>query len=188
MNSRRAAFLDRDGTIIQEAHYLADPDGVVLVPGAAAAMRRLADAGYALVVVTNQSGIARGLYSDKDFHAVQQRLEALLRAKGVALDGVFYCPHHPEYTGPCECRKPGLGMYRSAAEQLGVSLAGSIFVGDRAKDVLPALQTGGRGFLVRTGYGAGEAAAVPAEIEVLADLRAVVERVLQGGEQGDGQG
>ena len=183
MTARGAAFLDRDGTIIQDAHYLADPARVVLVPGAAAALRRLAGAGYALVVVTNQSGIARGLYTEADFHAVQQRLETLLRAEGVALDGVFHCPHHPEYTGACECRKPQLGMYHRAAEQLGVSLPDSVFVGDRAKDVLPALATGGRGFLVRTGYGAAEAPAVPAEIEVVEDLAAVAERVLQSGER-----
>lgn len=172
---RPAAFLDRDGTIIAEAHYLADPERVELITGAADAMRRLAALGYALVVVTNQSGIARGLYSAGDFRAVQQRLEEILAQHGVHLDAVFHCPHHPEFTGPCDCRKPGLGMYHLAARDLGLDLAASIYVGDRVKDVLPALETGGEGFLVRTGYGAAESADLPAGVRVADDLAGVVQ-------------
>src|SRR5688500_16872602 len=92
---RPAVFLDRDGTIIVECDYLADPDRVVLVPGATAAMRDLVAHGFALVIVTNQSGIARGLYSEEDFQAVQKRVEDHLRADGVEIDGLYYCPHHP---------------------------------------------------------------------------------------------
>jgi D-glycero-D-manno-heptose 1,7-bisphosphate phosphatase len=179
MNGRRAAFLDRDGTIVQERHYLADPDAVELVPGTAAALRTLAAHGFVLVIVTNQSGIARGLYSEADFRAVQRRLESLLAARGVVLDAVYHCPHHPEHTGPCQCRKPGLGMYHAAAADLGIDLSLSIFVGDRMKDVLPARALGGRGFLVRTGYGAAEEAALPAGMEAAADL-AEVARVVTG--------
>lgn len=176
--SRRAAFLDRDGTVVEEAHYLADPDRVVLVPGAAAAMKALAEAGYAIVIVTNQSGIARGLYTEAEFHAVQERVEELLSEEGVAVDLALFCPHHPDFTGPCDCRKPGLGMYRTAQAHLDIDLARSIYVGDRVKDVLPALATGGRGFLVRTGYGADEASQAPADVEVAEDLAAVADRVL----------
>src|SRR5690606_8900051 len=103
--TRAAVFLDRDGTIIEEAHYLADPDKVVLVPGAVEALRSLRASGWLLVVVTNQSGIARGLYSEQDFRAVQHRLETLLEAGGVSLDRVLFCPHHPDFDGACECRK-----------------------------------------------------------------------------------
>jgi D-glycero-D-manno-heptose 1,7-bisphosphate phosphatase len=174
---KRAAFLDRDGTLIEEAHYLADPDRVVIVPGVPAALRRLRDAGFALVIVTNQSGIARGLYTDADFHAVQHRLEALLAEQGINIDLTLYCPHHPELTGPCECRKPGPGMYREAAARLDLDLARSLYIGDRVKDVLPALDAGGRGFLVRTGYGREEEADVPAGIAVLDDLAAVADAV-----------
>lgn len=167
---RRGAFLDRDGTIIVEHEYLDDPAGVELVPGAAAALRRLRDAGFILIVVTNQSGIARGFYTLRDFEAVQARLEDMLRHEGVQLDGVYYCPHHPEFTGPCDCRKPGLGMYRQAAEQHGLDLSRSVFIGDRIKDVLPADELGGLGLLVRTGYGSEEAASAPASVAVVADL------------------
>lgn len=176
--ARPAAFLDRDGTVIVERHYLSDPDQVELVPGAAAAMRALRDAGYALVIVTNQSGIARGLYTEAAFRAVQDRLESILAAEGVALDGVYHCPHHPDFSGPCECRKPGLGMYRRAARELGLDLARSVYVGDRIKDVVPARILGGIGVLVRTGYGADEAERVPAGIEIAADLAAAAGVVL----------
>jgi D-glycero-D-manno-heptose 1,7-bisphosphate phosphatase len=170
MASRRAAFLDRDGTIIHERHYLADPEGVELVPGTAGALRAIADCGYSLVVVTNQSGIARGLYSAADFRAVQDRLEQVLAREGVHFDAVLHCPHHPDVTGPCDCRKPGTGMYREAAARLGVDLGASVYVGDRIKDVLPATELGGRGFLVRTGYGAAEAERVPPGVRVIEDL------------------
>src|SRR5205823_6206537 len=105
------AFLDRDGTIVAEAHYHADPARVHLVPRVAQALLDLRENNYALVVVTNQSGIARGLYTEADFHAVQARVGELLGAEGVALDGVYYCPHHPDFTGPCDCRKPAVGLY-----------------------------------------------------------------------------
>jgi D-glycero-D-manno-heptose 1,7-bisphosphate phosphatase len=176
---RAAVFLDRDGTIIEEAEYLADPHGVVLLPGAAEALRELSAAGYPLVVVTNQSGIARGLYSEDEFRAVQARLDAALAERGVQLDAVLHCPHHPDFTGPCDCRKPALGMYRQAQEALGLDLAASIYAGDRLSDVLPALETGGAGYLVRTGYGTVEAERVPAGIEVIDDLPALA-RILTG--------
>lgn len=176
MSARRALFLDRDGTLIQERDYLADPDAVEFVPGAVDALRAFAAAGYAVVIVTNQSGIARGLYSADQFRAVQDRVEQLLERAGVRIDAVFHCPHHPDFTGPCECRKPALGMYRAAAEQLGVDLAGSLYVGDRVKDVLPALRLGGRGCLVQTGYGADEAASLPAGVDTAADLAALARR------------
>jgi D-glycero-D-manno-heptose 1,7-bisphosphate phosphatase len=167
---RPAAFLDRDGTIIRECRYLADPEGVELVPGAASALRTIAECGYALVVVTNQSGIARGLYAAADFRAVQQRVEDVLAGDGVFLDAVFHCPHHPDVDGPCECRKPGTGMHRAAAARLNLDLHGSVYVGDRIKDVLPAAELGGRGFLVRTGYGREEAPLAPAGVIVIDDL------------------
>lgn len=177
---RRAAFLDRDGTIISEAHYLSDPGLVALVPGAAQAMLDLADNGFALVIVTNQSGIARGLYTETDFNAVQQRVEAMLADEGVTVNAVFHCPHHPDFSGPCDCRKPDLGMYRDAAERLRLDLARSIYVGDRVKDVIPALRTGGQGYLVRTGYGAAEEDEVPAGVHVVDDLAAVARAVCAG--------
>jgi histidinol-phosphate phosphatase family protein len=175
---RPAAFIDRDGTLIVERHYLADPGGVELVAGAAAALRVLRDAGYALIVVTNQSGLARGLIRPEEYLAVQHRLAELLAGEGVELDGVYHCPHHPDHTGPCECRKPGLGLYRRAAAEAGLDLARSVYIGDRESDVLPALALGGAAYLVRTGYGATEASRVGREVRVVADLAAAVEAFL----------
>lgn len=175
---RRGAFLDRDGTIVREAHYLADPDQVELVDGATDAIRLLKDAGYVVVIVTNQSGIARGLYSQADFDAVQARLDSLLASAGASADAVFHCPHHPDFSGPCDCRKPQLGMYTRAARDLGIALDASIYVGDRLKDVLPALATGGTGYLVLTGYGAAESAGAPEDIRVVDDLAAAARSAL----------
>lgn len=169
----KAAFLDRDGTIIVEKHYLANPEDILLAAGAVAGMRALRAAGFKLVIVTNQSGIARGLYSEADFRAVQDRLEAMLKEQGIVFDDVQYCPHHPDFTGACECRKPGLGMYRAAARKLNLDLANSVYVGDRLKDVLPAEAFGGRGILVGTGYGLEEGRDAPAWVERAADLAEV---------------
>ncbi|HKJ92419.1 MAG TPA: HAD family hydrolase [Longimicrobiales bacterium] len=178
---RPAAFLDRDGTVIVEREYLARPEDVELIPGAAAGLKRLADAGYALVLVSNQSGIARGLYGEADHRAVQARLEALLRDAGVVLDGDYHCPHHPDFTGPCDCRKPAPGLFLRAARELGLDLSRSVYIGDRLRDVLPGLERGGRAFLVRTGYGAAEAAAAPAAVHVADDVRQAAAMVVDAG-------
>lgn len=145
---RPAAFLDRDGTIIHDADYPNDPDAVRLIPGATAAMRRLADAGFALIAVTNQSGIARGLVTPAQYERVRTRLDALLAAEGVTLTDSYHCPHHPDFTGPCECRKPGTLLYRQAAERHGLNTSRSLFVGDRWRDVAPGLALGGLAVLV----------------------------------------
>lgn len=159
--ARRAVFLDRDGTLIQEREYLSDPAGVDLLEGVPEALARLRAAGFALVVVTNQSGIARGLYTLDDYRAVARRVDEVLEVAGVRPDATYFCPHHPDFTGPCDCRKPGRGMYLRAARELGLALKGSFFVGDRVKDVLPARTLGGTGILVRTGYGEEEEGRLP---------------------------
>ena len=123
MSVRRAVFLDRDGTIIEDIGYLAAAADVRLLPGAAAAIARLNAAGLAVVVVTNQSGIARGLLDEAAYAATARRLDDLLAAQGARLDAHYHCPHHPEFTGPCECRKPGPLLYRRAAEELGIDLS-----------------------------------------------------------------
>lgn len=178
MTGRPAVFLDRDGTVMIEGKYLADPARVELIPGAARALARLRDAGYLLVLVTNQSGIARGLFTEPDFLAVQARLDELLVAEGVSFDAVYHCPHHPEFTGPCDCRKPATGLFRRAQAEHGIDLARSAFIGDRTTDVEPAHALGGRGWLVRTGYGEDEAARVGPEVNVVADLKEAADRLL----------
>lgn len=145
---RAAAFLDRDGTLIRDAHFLRDPAQVELLPGVPAALRALRDAGYALVVVTNQSGIARGMLRESDYEATRMRLDELLAAHGVTLDASYHCPHHPDVTGPCDCRKPGTELHRRAASALGLDVTRSLYLGDRWRDVAPALTLGGRGILI----------------------------------------
>jgi len=176
--ARPAAFLDRDGTLIEEREYLSDPDAVQLIPGAAEALRRLHDAGYALVVVTNQSGIARGMFTLSDLLAVQARLDEILASEHVRLDGVWYCPHHPGFTGPCDCRKPGLRLFREAAETLDLDMSRSLFIGDRVQDIVPALRLGGTPVLVRTGHGAGITGGLPPGTVLADDVLDAAERVL----------
>ena len=175
---RPAVFLDRDGTIIEEVKYLADPDGVILIPGAVEALGLLRAAGFALVVITNQSGIARGFYDVKDYEAVARRLDELLAAHGIKLDATRFCPHHPSVSGDCACRKPATGMHRAAAGELGLDPTRSFFVGDRVGDLLPALELGGEGILVRTGYGAEEESDLPAAFRAADDLLEAVRRIL----------
>jgi D-glycero-D-manno-heptose 1,7-bisphosphate phosphatase len=153
----KAVFLDRDGTIIEDAEYLRNPDQIRLLAGAAQAISRLNASGFAVLVVTNQSGIARGLLSVDDYKATERRVDELLAAEGAHLDGHYFCPHLPELTGPCDCRKPGTLLYRQAAERFAIDLSQSWWVGDRVRDVLPAQVLGGKGILVRTGPGESEA-------------------------------
>lgn len=139
-------FLDRDGTLIRDTGYVGNPDDVELLPGVAEAIRRLNDAAVPVVIVTNQSGIGRGYFDLSNFRAVQARLESLLADDGARIDGTFHCPHAPD--DECECRKPGLALYALAADTLGVETRGGLYVGDRTRDVLPALSLGGVGMLV----------------------------------------
>jgi histidinol-phosphate phosphatase family protein len=146
----RAAFLDRDGTIIHDANYIRDPDDVVLLPGAAAAIARLNRAGVKVVVVTNQSGIARGSLTTADYEAVRRRLDDLLARENARIDATYACPHFPEISGPCDCRKPGVKLFRDAIADLGLDASRSVFIGDRWRDVAPAatLGAGGRAILL----------------------------------------
>lgn len=175
---RPAVFLDRDGTLIREKEYLADPDGVSLFPGATDALDKLRRAGYALVVVTNQSGIARGIYAEADYEAVARRLDRILEDAGAPLDATYHCPHHPDLSGPCDCRKPGTGMYLRAAEDLDLDLAASWYVGDKLSDVLPARALGGKGILVRTGYGREYEPTLPDGMIAVDDLAEAADRIL----------
>ena len=167
---KRAAFLDRDGTIMMERDYVADPDRVELINGAIEALQELSAAGYELIIVTNQSGIARGILTERDFRAVQERLETVLAEHGVRFTGVYFCPHHPDFTGPCDCRKPGPALYEQAAREHGLDLAQSVYIGDRVRDVEAAVGFKGLGILVRTGYGAGEADRTPDGVQSADDL------------------
>jgi D-glycero-D-manno-heptose 1,7-bisphosphate phosphatase len=151
---RKAAFLDRDGVINLDRAYVHRWEDFEFVPGAVEGMRRLQAAGYALVIVTNQSGLARGLYTEAQYQALTQRLLSELQQQGVQVEGVYHCPHHPKGTVPelaldCDCRKPAPGMVLKAAGELGLSLPDSILVGDKPSDIEAARAAGvGRAYLV----------------------------------------
>jgi histidinol-phosphate phosphatase family protein len=146
----QAALLDRDGTLIVDHHYLNDPARVELLPGAAEAIRRLAQAGIPSIVCTNQSGIARGAISLEQYRTVRRRVEELLAAEGAALLDTFSCPHHPEITGPCACRKPETGLYERAAALHRLDLSRCLYAGDRYRDVAASTVYHGRGIFVES--------------------------------------
>jgi len=180
MTRPSAVFLDRDGTIIEDPGYLDRPEGVRLISGAAAGLARLNAAGIPAVIVTNQSGIARGYYGWEQYRAVKARLDELLAREGARIDATFVCPHHPSVTGPCTCRKPAPRLFEEAAETLRIDLARAVWIGDRMSDVEPALGFGGTGILVLTGEGAGHAEeAARRGIETRPDFGSAVEHVLR---------
>jgi histidinol-phosphate phosphatase family protein len=151
---RAALFADRDGTLIVEHGYLSDPLALDLLPGVAEALRQVRGAGHPVVVISNQAGVGRGYFGEDRVYAVMARLRVSLRAEGVELDAIRFCPHAPE--AGCDCRKPGGRLLREAAEDLQISLRDSAMVGDRWIDVDAGRGVGAAGVLVRTGYGRGE--------------------------------
>ena len=175
-----AAFLDRDGTIIHDANYIRDPNDVALLPGAAAAIAKLNRAGVKVIVVTNQSGIARGSLSADDYEAVRRRIDDLLAPKGARIDATYVCPHLPGITGPCDCRKPAVKLFRDAIADFGIDARRSAFIGDRWRDVAPAATLGGRPiFLDVSSSPADDRDRVRAEgIEVAHSLGEAVDRFL----------
>jgi len=145
---RAACFVDRDGTVMVDTHYPSQPGAVRLLDGVPAALRRVRDAGVPIVIVTNQGGIARGYLTESQYQAVRARLDALLAAEGITPLATYHCPHYEPVSGPCDCRKPATGMYRRAAAEHDLDLTRSIYIGDRFRDVQPALTLGGFGVLV----------------------------------------
>jgi D-glycero-D-manno-heptose 1,7-bisphosphate phosphatase len=155
--THRAVFLDKDGTLVEDVPYNVDPSLIRLTPGAAAGLSQLHAAGFLLIVVSNQSGVARGMFPEEALTSVHKRLAELLADLGVPLRGFFYCPHHPEgsvarYADPCSCRKPEPGMIRAAAREHGVSLADSWLVGDILDDVEAGRRAGCRTVLLDNGH------------------------------------
>lgn len=155
---RRAILLDRDGTVCDEIGYLDDVERLRVLPGSARAIAALSAAGFQTVLVTNQSGVARGKFSESLVGEVHERLRALLAEQGARLDGVYYCPHHPRgevqtYRQDCGCRKPRPGMLLRARDEMGIDLESSYVVGDHLRDVEAGLRVGATPILVRTGFG-----------------------------------
>jgi len=155
---RPAVFFDRDGTLNEEVDFLTDPGQLRLIAGAAAAVRAVNETGLPACVISNQSGIARGLFSEADLVPIHEAFRRQLGASGARIDRIYYCPHHPTlgidpYRVDCECRKPRPGMLHRAARELDLDLSHSYVIGDRIVDVLAARNAGARGILVLTGYG-----------------------------------
>ncbi len=178
MAPRPAVFIDRDGTLTEEVGYVNHPSRLRLLPQSGAAVRRLNQAGIAVVVVTNQAGIARGYFSPEVLAAVNATLVSQLKDEGAHLDGVYVCPHHPTegeapYRLVCDCRKPKPGLLLRAASDLGLDLGRSTLVGDKGSDLVAARAVGTRAVLVLTGYGLGEweyrRSALPVQPDHVAD-------------------
>ncbi|MGH7741760.1 MAG: D-glycero-alpha-D-manno-heptose-1,7-bisphosphate 7-phosphatase [Candidatus Eiseniibacteriota bacterium] len=183
---RGAVFLDRDGTLVVERGYLSDPAELELLPGVPGALAALRGAGYALVVISNQSGVGRGLFPRSRVYQAMARLRLLLRAQHVELDAIYFCPHRPG--DDCDCRKPRSGLLERAADDLALDLGRSFMVGDKLIDAEAGRRAGGHGLLLRTGYGrdeerrltelAGGAETAPLPDAVVDDLPAAVRWIL----------
>lgn len=183
---KRAVFLDRDGTINEEREYLHRPEEFRFIPGVPEAIRLLKDAGFLVVVVTNQSGVGRGYYDEAAVERLHRHMDNELAAAGTSVDAYYYCPHHPKegnapYRVDCTCRKPFPGMLEQAARDLGIDLSASWMVGDKLADVEAGLGAGCVPLLVLTGYGKSERTSLPPGIAVYPDLLAAARAILSMG-------
>jgi len=184
---KRAVFVDRDGTINEESGYLFRKEDCCFIPGAVEAIAQLNKAGFLVVVITNQSGIARGYYSATDLDQLHLYMSGKIAAAGGRIDGWYFCPHHPDYLtdeSQCDCRKPLPGMIQSAALDLGIDLASSWMVGDKIADVNAGTAAGCQTILVKTGYGATEALSAPSGQIRLDDLSAAAAYIIEHSSKG----
>jgi D-glycero-D-manno-heptose 1,7-bisphosphate phosphatase len=156
-----AIFLDRDGTINEDVNFLSSPEQLILIDGSAEAIKEANEMGLKVIVFTNQSGIARGYFTEEDLKKVHKRLDELLAEKGAKIDAYYYCPHHPtegngDYKVECECRKPKDGMLKRASREQNIDLKNSFVIGDRCIDIEAGKTAGATTILVLTGYGVEE--------------------------------
>jgi D-glycero-D-manno-heptose 1,7-bisphosphate phosphatase len=155
---RRAILIDRDGTLCDEIGYVDSPDKLKLLPGSAAAIEAASAAGFQVVLITNQGAIARGYLDEEGLAEIHDHLRQLLSEEGARLDGIYYCPHHPDGAHPrfgrvCDCRKPEPGLLLRARDEMGIDLENSFMVGDHVRDVTAGLRAGVTPVLVATGHG-----------------------------------
>ena len=155
-DKNRAIFLDRDGVINKEVNYLSNPDDFEFIEGSIEALKILKRKGYLLIVITNQAGIAKGFFTEETLKEIHDKMNRILRQYDIVLDDIFYCPHHPEFTGPCTCRKPKPGMILRAKEKYDINLKDSFMVGDTLNDIQTGIDACCRTALVLTGYGEDE--------------------------------
>ncbi len=174
---RPAVFLDRDGTINEQMGYINHLCRFKLLAGAAEAIKLLNDAEIPVVVISNQSGLARGYFPEELLVAVHEKMDRLLAEKGAHVDGIYYCPHHPEakeerFRDTCNCRKPKPGLVFQAAEEMNLDPEKSFVVGDRWSDIKTAANCGAKSILVRTGYGRGDEQYIGPHQEIQPDYKA----------------
>ncbi|MGE5548219.1 MAG: D-glycero-beta-D-manno-heptose 1,7-bisphosphate 7-phosphatase [Solirubrobacterales bacterium] len=179
--TRRYVLVDRDGTINVDKHYLSDPDGLELIPGAAEGLRLLTEKGFGIAVLTNQSGVARGYFGAEQLERIHARLKEMLAEQGVQVAGIYICPHGPD--DDCTCRKPLPGMVEQAVAELGFDPREAFMIGDKQADVDLGKAVGATAILVRTGYGAeteakGKAKAKAADY-VVDDLRQAADLIVR---------
>ncbi|MDI6726916.1 MAG: D-glycero-beta-D-manno-heptose 1,7-bisphosphate 7-phosphatase [Smithellaceae bacterium] len=180
-----AVFLDRDGTINEEVGYLDRLDKLKLLPNVPEAVRLINEMGFKAIVVTNQSGVARGLYEESLVDEVHRQIGDALKETGAVIDGFYYCPHHPEegrlpYRKVCSCRKPEAGMLFQAAREFNVDLGKSYMIGDTARDMEAAAAAGVKGILVKTGYGLDNLDGPVAPVYLADDILAAVRWIRNG--------
>lgn len=180
MKPRRFVILDRDGTVIVERHYLSDPEQVELLPEAAKGLSMMQNSGLGLVVLTNQSGIGRGLFDEARLSQIHRRMTDLLDAEHVTLDGIYYCPHVPGDN--CACRKPRTQLITQASQEWQFEPSACFVIGDKPCDIELGQRVGATTFLVRTGYGAEFAENMPIQptyiVDHLAEAAAVIQQIL----------
>lgn len=177
---RCAVFLDRDGTLNVEKEYLHRAEDWQWIPGAIEAIRLFNTAGLVVIVTTNQSGVARGFYSEQAVRDLHASVDRWLMAEGARVDGYYYCPHHPNYgdVRDCDCRKPAPGLLLTAAREHDIDLENSYVVGDKASDVGAAQAVGATPILVATGYGQAERAKVGADVSFMPDVLAAARDIM----------
>ena len=179
--SKPAVFIDRDGTINVEKNYLHRYEDWEWTPGAINAIKVLNDAGFLVIVVTNQAGVARGMYGEDDILRLHEQVDRELASHGAHVDGYYYCPHHPDHgeTRECECRKPEPGMLLEAQRDHDIDMNSSYMIGDKLSDVEAGMAAHVKSILVTTGYGAEAAAKLPPDAHTAANLSEAVQMILR---------
>ena len=174
----KAIFIDRDGVINKDlGKYVTKPDEFEFIPGSVEALKKLHDSDFKVLIITNQGGIGKGTYTEKDVKDIHQKMHNLLGENGIELDGVYFCPHHPD--GDCDCRKPRLGMIMKAIKEHDIDPKRSFFIGDKTTDVKAGKDIGCKTFLVQTGY-AGKDNRCDVEPDfVVSDLLEAVNMILK---------
>ena len=150
---RKAIFLDRDGVINKEVNYLSNPDDFEFIEGSIEALKTLKRKGFLLIVITNQAGIARGYFTEEILQKIHEKMIKLLKQDNITLDDIYHCPHHPEFSGECDCRKPNPGMIFKAKKKHDISLKDSFMVGDTLNDIQTGINASCKTVLLLTGYG-----------------------------------